>query len=155
MSVPVEKNKRIIGYAFVVADLLHYGHLNFFKECKKHCDVLIVGVYTDELTESYKRKPIIPFEYRIELIKSMSTYVNLVIPIEHRSCVPALKRLEDDGWTVTKLFHGTDWDAEKDKDLKVSKEYIEGIGGELIQPEYFEDISTTKIIEKIVRIYGK
>ena len=53
--------KRNVGYAFVVGDLLHYGHLNFLKECNKHCDFLIVGIYTDKLTETYKRRPIIPF----------------------------------------------------------------------------------------------
>jgi len=154
--VKEESDNKIVGYAFVVGDLLHYGHINFFNECKKHCDILIVGVYTDELTESYKRRPIIPLSYRLAMLNSLSSnYVDATLVVRDRSCIPALKFLASRGWRIAKLFHGTDWNAEKDDDLKASKEYIESIGGELIQPEYYKNISTTMIIEEIVRRYGK
>ena len=144
--------KRNVGYAFVVGDLLHYGQLNFLKECKKHCDFLIVGVYTDELTESYKRKPIIPFEERIELVQ-MLKLVDMVVTVHNRSCIPMLENLTGDGWDIKYLFHGTDWAPEKDKDLQISKEFIESIGGQLIQPEYYEGRTTTSIIKEILRRY--
>ncbi len=144
--------KRNIGYAFVVGDLLHYGHLHFIKECKKHCDFLIVGVYTDELTLSYKRKPIIPFEERIELIQSLKP-VDMIVTVHNRSCIPMLKKLIEDGWKIKYLFHGTDWNVEKDKDLQDSKEYIESIGGQLVQPEYYEGRTTTSIIKEIIKRY--
>ena len=144
--------KRNVGYAFVVGDLLHYGHLHFIKECKKHCDFLIVGVYTDELTMSYKRKPVIPFEERIELFQSLKP-VDLVVTVHNRSCTPMLKKLYEDGWKVKYLFHGTDWNIEIDKDLQDSKKYIESVGGQLFQPEYYEGRTTTSIIEEIIRRY--
>jgi len=140
----------VVGYAFVVADLLHYGHLHFLNECKKHCDFLIVGVYTDELAETYKRRPIIPFEERIELVRALKP-VDMVITVHDRSCVPALKSLIAEGWKVKVLFHGTDWNPETDKDLRESRDYIESVGGKLIQPEYYEATSTTKIIKEILR----
>lgn len=142
--------KGVIGYAFVVGDLLHYGHLHFLKECKKHCDYLIVGVYTDELTASYKRQPIIPFDERIELIQSLRQ-VDMVVTVHDRSCVPMLRQLREDGWNIHVLFHGTDWNANKDPDLMKSKAYIESVGGELIQPQYYEGRTTTMIIEEILR----
>lgn len=144
--------KRDVGYAFVVGDLLHYGHLNFLKECKKHCSFLIVGVYTDALTESYKRRPIIPFEERIELIQSLKP-VDLVVIVHNRNCIPMLKRLTKDGWKLKYLFHGTDWNPETDKDLRKSKDFIESIGGCLVQPEYYEGATTTSIIKEILRRY--
>ena len=143
------KGKRV-GYAFVVGDLLHYGHLHFLSECKKHCDFLIVGVYTDELTGTYKRRPIIPFAERIELIQALKV-VDMVVTVHDRSCTPMLKQLREDGWDVTLLFHGTDWNPEKDQDLRESKEYIEGVKGRLIQPEYYSERTTTSIIEEILR----
>lgn len=144
--------KGIIGYAFVVADCLHYGHLHFLKECKKHCDFLIVGVYTDELTETYKRRPITPFEERIELIRSLKP-VDMVVTVHHRDCTPVLKGLIEDGWKVKCLFHGTDWSPETDEDLKKSKTFVESIGGELIQPEYYEGRTTTSVIKEILERY--
>ena len=144
--------KRNVGYAFVVGDLLHYGQLHFLKECKNHCDFLIVGVYTDELTETYKRRPIIPFEERIELIQALKS-VDMVVTVHNRDCTPMLRKLADDGWKIKYLFHGTDWDPSVDKDLQVSKEYMESVGGELIQPDYYEGRTTTSIIKEILRRY--
>ncbi len=144
--------KRNVGYAFVVGDLFHYGHLHFLKECKKHCDFLIVGVYTDELTMTYKRRPIIPFEERIEIIQSLKP-VDLVVTVHNRDCSHMLKKLIDDGWNIKYLFHGTDWDPEKDDDLKRSKEWIESMGGKLIQPKYYEGRTTTSIIKEVIFRY--
>jgi len=141
-----------VGYAFVVGDLLHAGHNHFLKECKKHCDYLIVGVYTDELTETYKRKPIIPFEERIELIQALSV-VDMVVMVHNRSCVEMLRKLSADGWKIKYLFHGTDWNLKTDNDLKESKAFIESIGGQLIQPEYYEGRTTSSIIKKILDRY--
>ena len=144
--------KRKVGYAFIVGDLLHYGQLHFLKECKNHCDFLIVGVYTDELTESYKRRPIIPFEERVELIQALKP-VDMVVIVHNRDCTPMLKKLTEDNWKVKYLFHGTDWNAEIDEDLRKSRDFIESIGGQLIQPEYYEGRTTTSIIKEILRRY--
>jgi glycerol-3-phosphate cytidylyltransferase len=148
-----ESARKTVGYAFVVGDLLHYGHLHFLKECKKHCDFLIVGVYTDELTETYKRRPIIPLEERIELIRELRV-VDKVVVVHHRSCVPMLKELADKGWKISFLFHGTDWSAKTDKDLHVSKKFIEKLGGRLVQPEYYSKQTTSMIINEIIKRYN-
>lgn len=145
--------KRNVGYAFVVGDLLHYGHLHFLKECKKHCDFLIVGVYTDELTMTYKRRPVIPFEERIELIQALRV-VDMVVVVHNRSCVPMLKQLTEDHWKIRFLFHGTDWNVKTDKDLIDSKAYIESIGGQLVQPAYYEGTTTSGIIKEIIMRYS-
>jgi len=141
----------MIGYAFVVGDLLHIGHLKFFQKCRRHCDVLIVGVYTDDLAASYKRRPVIPFEERFALIKEMKA-VDKVVKVTNRDCTPMMKKLASEGWILDFLFHGDDWDPETDDDLKKSKEYIESIGGRLVLTPYYHDQTTTKIIEKIKEV---
>lgn len=133
-----------VGYAFVVGDLLHIGHVKFLQKCALYCDFLIVGVYTDELTASYKRKPIIPFEERIEIIKALKC-VDKVVKVENKDCTPMLKKLTEKGWQISFLFHGDDWKPEEMK----GKDFIESIGGELVQFPYYAEQSTTKIIEKI------
>lgn len=144
----------VVGYAFVVGDLLHWGHLNFLRRCKEHCDFLIVGVYTDELTMEYKRKPIFPFWQRIDLIKSLRM-VDMVIKVKagERDQSYPMKRLFNAGWKIEYLFHGTDWKATKDPDLISAKQFIESKDGELIQPPYTKGLSTTSIIKKIIKRY--
>ena len=138
----------IVGYAFVVGDLLHVGHLEFFRKCKKYCDFLIVGVYTDELTATYKRTPIIPFEERREMVAALKV-VDMVVTVENRDCTPMMKKLASQGWKLDFLFHGDDWNPDVDEDLKKSKEYIESIGGKLVLTQYHQGQNTTMIIEKI------
>lgn len=141
-------NEGVVGYSFVVADLLHVGHLHHFRECKKHCDFLIVGVYTDDLAASYKRKPIIPFDQRIKLVAALKP-VDMVVPVEDKDATPMLKKFTEAGWKISFLFHGNDW-----KQVKGQK-FIENIGGKLVQPKYYEGVSSTSIIREVVRRYGK
>lgn len=135
----------------MVGDLLHIGHLKFLQKCKEYCDFLIVGVYNDELTTSYKREPIIPFEERIELIKALRC-VDKVVEVtsedtpKGKDCTPILKKLISEGYKIDFLFHGNDW-----KDVE-GRELIESIGGRLILLPYYGGQSTTKIIERIRRM---
>ena len=137
-------SKMEVGYAFVVGDLLHVGHVRFLEKCKSYCDYLVVGVYTDELTKSYKRKPVIPFEQRIEIIRALRC-VDEARKVTEMSTVPMMKKLKKEGYNLKYLFHGSDW-----KEIP-GKDYIESLGGKLIVVPYAEGISTTLTIEKIVR----
>ena len=60
-----------IGYAYVVGDILHFGHIQHLKNCKALCDKLIVGVLTDEACMEKKPMPIIPFKERLELVSEL------------------------------------------------------------------------------------
>ena len=107
-----------------------------------------MGVWTDELAAPYKRKPIIPFDERIEVIHSLKL-VDMVVKVEQMDCTPMLKRLASEGWKIDYVFHGDDWSLEERESLRMTKEYIESIGGKLILTPYYEGQSTTKIIEQI------
>jgi glycerol-3-phosphate cytidylyltransferase len=63
----------IVGYSFGAWDLLHTGHLNQLEQAKLICDFLIVGVFTDDVVEGFKRKPIIPFEQRLKLVAASAS----------------------------------------------------------------------------------
>lgn len=69
----------IIGYTTGVYDLFHIGHLNLLKNAKGMCDKLIVGVTVDELVQYKGKKAMIPFEDRIEIVRSIK-YVDAAVP---------------------------------------------------------------------------
>ena len=51
-------------YADPVADLFHYGHMEFLKKARALGDYLLVGIYRDDVLETYKRRPILSMEER-------------------------------------------------------------------------------------------
>ena len=69
----------MIGYAYVVGDILHIGHLLHLRNCKRLCDKLIVGVLTDEATMEKKPRPTVPFEQRIQLVSGLR-FVDAAVP---------------------------------------------------------------------------
>ena len=71
----------VIGYSYLVGDILHKAHILYLKNCKALCDKLICGVLTDKAVMEKKPKPILSFEDRLELIKAVK-YVDVVIPQE-------------------------------------------------------------------------
>lgn len=127
----------IIGYTAGVFDLFHIGHLNLLKSAKGFCDKLVVGVTVDDLV-AYKGKcAVIPFEDRIEIIRSIK-YVDAAVPQYDMDKLLACKKL---GASV--LFVGDDWYA-TDK----WKEYEEKFDRERIKIIYFpytKGISSTQI----------
>src|SRR4030042_4967228 len=63
--------KMVRVYTCGVFDLFHVGHLHFLQKAKALGDYLIVGVLPDHLVDAFKRKPIIPFEQRMEIVSGI------------------------------------------------------------------------------------
>ena len=94
----------VIGYTTGVYDMFHIGHLNILRRAKEQCDFLIVGVSTDDLVEQEKKKrPIIAFEERVEIIKELRC-VDMVIPQVNKNKMQAWEEIH-----FNKMFVGSDW----------------------------------------------
>ncbi|MBT5399629.1 adenylyltransferase/cytidyltransferase family protein, partial [bacterium] len=74
------KNKTI-GYISGVFDLFHIGHLNILINSKSMCDQLIVGVTVDDLVAYKNKKAVIPYQERLEIVRSIK-YVDATIAQE-------------------------------------------------------------------------
>ena len=136
----------IIGYTTGVYDLFHIGHLNLLKNAKGLCDKLIVGVTVDELVAYKGKKAMIPFEDRIEIVRSIK-YVDAAVPQHDMDKLTACKKLGADI-----LFVGDDWYA-----TEKWQEYEKAFEKEGIQIIYFpytKGISSTKIRELLYKERG-
>jgi glycerol-3-phosphate cytidylyltransferase len=133
----------IIGYTTGVFDMFHVGHLNILKRAKEQCDYLIVGVTTDELCQSYKKKmPIIPYEERKAIVEAIK-YVDKVVPQEDRDKFAAWQRIG-----FNKMFVGDDW---KGKPLFVEVERRLGeYGVEVVYFPYTKGTSSSILREKVL-----
>ena len=88
-------------------------------------DILIVGVSTDELVMSYKDKPVIPFQERLQIIEALKT-PDIVIPQHTLDHTEIVQKLNIDAFVV-----GDDWWGKYDylKDLGVDVFYFPyGVG---------------------------
>lgn len=141
----MKKNKKIVGYTTGVYDLFHIGHLNVLKNAKEYCDYLIVGVSTDDVVIKNKnKKPVIPFEERIEIVKAIK-YVDQVVPQEDYSIEYKIKRIK--GLKVDVLFVGSDWQG-TDKWNKLEKELL-NIDVKVVYLPHTDGISSTLLSTKI------
>lgn len=136
----------IIGYTTGVFDLFHVGHLNLFKNAKGMCDKLIVGVTVDDLVQYKGKTPMIPFEDRIELVRSCR-FVDAAVPQYDMDKLSACKKL---GAKI--LFVGDDWYG-TEKWKQYEEEFIkEGI--KIIYFPYTKGVSSTKITEALKKTRG-
>lgn len=127
----------IIGYTAGVYDLFHIGHLNLLKNAKSLCDKLIVGVTTDELVVYKGKHATIPFEERLEIVRSVK-YVDAAVPQADMDKLTMCKKL---GATV--LFVGDDWyGTERWKEYE--KQFAQA-GIKIIYFPYTKGVSSTII----------
>lgn len=130
-----------IGYTTGVYDLFHIGHLNLLKNAKGLCDKLIVGVTIDELVAYKGKRAMIPFEDRIEIVRSIK-YVDAAVPQYDMDKLTACKKLG-----ATMLFVGDDWYA-TEKWQEYEKQFAaEGIS--IVYFPYTKGVSSTKINEAL------
>jgi len=84
----------------------------------------------------------------MQLVKALR-FVDEVRKVTSKDATPMLKQLVKEEYDVKFLFHGDDWKPEE----VLGKKYVESIGGRLVQPPYYGNVTTTGIIEKIKENY--
>lgn len=145
-SIWIREICMIIGYTTGVYDLFHIGHLNLLKNAKGMCDKLIVGVTVDDLVAYKGKKAMIPFEDRIEIVRSIK-YVDAAVPQYDMDKLKACKKLG-----ATMLFVGDDWYA-TDKWQEYEKQFKEN-GIKIVYFPYTKGVSSTAITTALKNVRG-
>lgn len=100
----MSEKKYKIGYTTGVYDMFHIGHLNILRRAKELCEILVVGVTTDELCYKRKQKyPIINEKDRMAIVEAIR-YVDKVVPQSDMEKIRPVKELG-----VDVVFVGSDW----------------------------------------------
>ena len=128
----------IVGLTSGCFDLFHNLHLTYLKRCRRMCDVLIVGVDSDDFVKKVKgpERPIIPEHQRVAIVSSLNCVDIAFIMGSLEDWVKAIH-----AFFPTKLFKCDEFKPE---------EILNPLNSEIvIVPDQFQPDSTTKIIEEI------
>lgn len=69
---------KIVGFTCGVFDLFHAGHVLMLKECREHCDHLVIGLNRCLIVGKGKNNPIYSYEQRKLILESL-VYVDEVV----------------------------------------------------------------------------
>lgn len=123
-------------------DLMHAGHLHIIYEASKAADVLIVALNSDQSIQQYKSpdRPIVPLEYRLELMAALA-FVDYVTWFDETDPIRLLEEIRPDVH-VNGSPYGSDC---------IEAETVRKNGGELLLVDLVPGLSTSAIIDKIIR----
>ena len=131
----ITMNNKIIGYTSGVFDLFHIGHLNLLMNAKSMCDQLIVGVTTDNLVAYKNKNAVIPYQERLEIVRSIK-YVDATVAQESMDKFKVWEKLKFDV-----LFVGDDW-FETPKWKEIEEQFKE-VGVKVVYFPYTKSTSST------------
>ena len=127
----------IIVYAYVCGDILHKGHIEHLKNAKALGDKLIVGVLTDVAIMEKKARPIMSFDERFDLVRSLR-WVDMAVAQNTYSPLENIMALKPDI-----LAEATDHKEQP------ANEFMKSIGGRVLAMPYYPNHSSTQIKDNI------
>lgn len=142
--IPIVKKLRRQGKSIVLTqgsfDMVHIGHGRYCQEAKKHGDVLIVGVDSDQKVRKRKgeNRPVVPEDERLEMMMYLSS-VDYVV----------LKELNAPKYNLIKLVQPDVLIATDETYTQEQIDHLQTICGEVI---VLEPMATTSTSAKIRRL---
>ena len=121
------KNKKIV-LVHGVYDILHIGHIEYFKEAKRFGDILVVSVTANKFVNKGINRPYFNEKNRISLLNELSE-VDYTVLSKEASAVNVIKNLKPDFYVK-----GPDYRLEsndKAGNLRKEKNEVVKYGGKL------------------------
>ena len=88
-------SEKIIGFTNGCFDLLHTGHISYLKSAKQKCDILILGLNSDESIKKLKGKnrPLVEQKDRVEILSSFP-FVDKIVVFEEVTPIKLIKKIK-------------------------------------------------------------
>ena len=141
--IPVYKKNNIkIGFTNGCFDILHQGHVSYLEESKKLCDILIIGINSDNSVKINKGKgrPINNQKSRAKVLASLS-FCDHIIIFNEKTPLNTINLIKP-----AVLTKGGDY---KESEI-VGAEQIKKWDGKVNIIKFIKGASTTNIINKLL-----
>ena len=134
-------SNKIIGFTNGCFDLLHTGHISYLKSAKQKCDILILGLNSDESIRKLKGKnrPIVELKDRVEILSSFP-FIDKIVIFDEVTPIKLIKRIKPNI-----IFKGKDYKKQDVVGFRESKKWQ----GRVILIDFIKNKSTTNLIERI------
>lgn len=139
----------MIVYTGGTFDMLHFGHINFFRRCKEIAGEqgqVVVSLNTDEFIEFYKGKaPVMNYQERERTILELRLVDKVIPNSEGKDSRPAIESVNPDVIAI-----GSDW-ARKDyyKQMNFTQDWLDDKNIILCYIPYTKGISSTEIKKRL------
>lgn len=139
-----KKNGKRVVHCHGVFDLLHIGHLRYFKQARAMGDVLVVTLTADEFVDKGPHRPAFEQDLRLEALASLE-YVDFCAVNQWDTAEETLRKLRPDVYVKGGEFKNPDDDPTGKMALEVT--VAEEVGTEI---RYAEDIvfSSSNLINR-------
>jgi rfaE bifunctional protein nucleotidyltransferase chain/domain len=128
-------------------DILHAGHVRYLAAAGAEGDLLVVGMNSDASVQLIKgdRRPIVDQDHRAEVLASLGC-VDYVVLFDAPQPLELIQTLKPDV-----LVKGADWTPQ----TIVGADFVKSNGGSVVRISLVPEISTSRIIEKILELHRK
>ena len=141
-----EAGKRIV-FTNGCFDILHAGHVRYLAAARSKGDVLVLGLNSDVSVKSIKpeNRPIVSQDQRAEVLAGLAC-VDYITIFDEPDPLALIQTIKPDV-----LIKGADW---KETEI-IGSDVVKLYGGKVIRIEVVPGISTSRIIQRILKLYGK
>ena len=126
-------------------DILHAGHVRYLAAAGAEGDLLVVGMNSDASVRLIKgdRRPVVHQDHRAEVLASLGC-VDYVVLFDAPQPLELIRTLKPDV-----LVKGADWTPQ----MIVGSDFVKSNGGSVVRISMVPEISTSRIIEKILELH--
>ncbi len=128
-------------------DILHAGHVRYLEEAGTLGDILIIGLNSDKSVHIIKgdKRPVVSQDQRAEVLAGLGV-VDFIVLFDEPDPLNLIKAIKPDI-----LVKGGDW---SEADI-VGADVVKSMGGMVKRVPIVPDISTSGIINEILKRYQK
>ena len=141
------KNNKIV-FTNGCFDIIHAGHINYLSHARSFGDFLVLGLNSDKSIKKIKgaNRPVVEQGQRA-IVLSALTCIDCIVIFDQEDPESLIKEVVPDV-----LVKGADWEEDK----IIGADFVKKNGGIIKRVKFEQDISTTRIIKRIGRLfYGK